>query len=116
MPVTAPVGNRLASSASMYALTCTTPRLTNTGTKLRPTVADVMRRQVERDAKVWRDAQDDRQLNGELQGAAHDRSPRRAGPPGAAAPMPAPNTSSVAIIAAFHITGAAYDSRTCGGC
>src|SRR5262249_45573205 len=36
-PVTAPVGNRVASMVSMYALICTTPRLTNTGAKLRMT-------------------------------------------------------------------------------
>ena len=37
-PATAPVGSQLAISVSMYALTCTTPRLTNTGMKLRTTV------------------------------------------------------------------------------
>ncbi len=35
---TAPVGRKLASTESTYALICTTPRLTNTGRKFRVTV------------------------------------------------------------------------------
>ncbi len=42
-PVTAPVGSRLASSVSMYALICTTPRLTNDRDEIADDRADVRR-------------------------------------------------------------------------
>ena len=58
-----------------------------------------------------RNAQDHRQLHDELQRAAGDRSPGEDHRQSAAAACRAPNATSVAIIAAFHITGAAYESR-----
>ena len=116
-PATAPVGSRLASRVSTYALICTTPRLKNTGTKLRTTsrtcVRDVRRaqRRALRSHDAGRRAQHRRQLHDKLQRAANDRSPAPESPPGEAAACRLPKMTSVAIIAAFHITGAVYESR-----
>src|SRR6186997_645924 len=100
--VTAPVGSRLAITVSTYPLICTTPRLKNTGTKLRKTsptwVDEVSQRQPasarRRTLGIWTascnalPATDPQASSTASRGGADE----------------APNQTSVAIIAAFHIT------------
>ena len=90
---TAPVGSRLASSVSMYALICTTPRLTKTGAKFRTTVRTSRGRGVEREAQVRRDAQHDRQLHARTAARCRRPIPTQAARRGAAATCAPPKTS-----------------------
>src|SRR6185369_13252055 len=110
-PVTAPVGRKLARIWSIYALTWTTPRLMNTGTKFAMTartcgeaVSSDRRRPfaTRRTAGNW---------------TAHCRAlpatePHASFMARSGSGAPPPNTTSVTIIATFHVTGARYDSRT----
>ena len=108
-PVSAPVGRKLASTASTYALTCTTPRLTNTGTKFRDTIrtcSDV-RSHTNRRSGATRNTIGTCTANC----SALPTTEPQASISASRGSSRAPKATRVAIIAAFHITGAAYDSR-----
>ena len=109
-PATAPVGSRLASRVSMYALTCTAPRLMNTGPKLRTTV----RTSCDATSSANRTSGATRNTGGSWMAIiaalpTTDPQPRVTARRGSESR--GPKNSSVAIIATFQMTGAVYDSR-----
>ena len=103
---TAPVGKKLASNESTYALICTTPRLTNTGKKFRITVCTCSVRSVSFSLSGRKKAHHRWQLHRKLQAAADDGSngdtiAKRD------SPTCPPFQSNAVIMATFQITGAA---------
>ncbi len=74
---TAPSGSKLAIMESTIALTCTTPRLINTGPKFRNTARTGRRSPIEHRSKLRQQLQHRRQLHKKLQRTAHNIRPRQ---------------------------------------
>src|SRR6266699_3034798 len=109
-PVTAPVGNSVASIVSMYALICTAPRLTHTGAKLCMTsrtgakAAPTLHRKCGATLKTTGTC------------TAHCNALPTTDPHASmtarlARSLRPPNHHRLVIIAAFHTIGAVYDRR-----
>ena len=95
----------------MYALICTTPRLMNTGTKFRDDRAHVLASAM---SSAKRRSGATRSTTGICTAncsALPTTEPQASSTASRGSVVAPPNTTSVAIIAAFHMTGAAYDSR-----
>ena len=103
-PVTAPVGSRLAITVSMYAVSCTAPRLASTGPKLRTasrtggvSASDAPPAESVHACRSWTPSCARLPITD-----PHARQTASAG-----RSRPRPKITSVAIIATFHAIGAA---------